>query len=176
MYRTVKTTDKPAASSGNSYCLALTHFSLFFFQAALFSNFFHYTNQTKSSLSHFFSFNLNPLWIKENVPICIHALQIDKDLDFLFYSFFFFFAAKGQSDGSGEEDVSPVGNASDCGVCLFPNQRGASEGSLQQEIDFPSTNLWSNSSRCHCLSLSFCVCFGSLTRELYANPPRTLLM
>ena len=100
MYRTVKTTDKPAASSGNSYCLALTHFSLFFFQAALFSNFFHYTNQTKSSLSHFFSFNLNPLWIKENVPICIHALQIDKDLDFLFYSFFFFFLLlKGNQTG-----------------------------------------------------------------------------
>lgn len=55
-------------------------------------------------------------------------------------------ASSGQSDGSGEEDISPMGNASDCGLCRFTDQRGASEGSLQQEIDYPSTNLWSNSS------------------------------
>ena len=100
----------------------------------------------------------------------IHALQIDIDLDFLG---FFLFSVEGQSDGSGEEDISPMGNASDCGLCRFTDQRGASEGSLQQEIDYPSTNLWSNSSRCTA-HLSLFVCVWKL-RELYAHCPRTLL-
>ncbi|XP_057492198.1 transcription repressor KAN1-like isoform X1 [Actinidia eriantha] len=44
-------------------------------------------------------------------------------------------ASSGQSDGSGEEDISTMG------------QRGPSDGSLPQETDFPSTTtLWSNSS------------------------------
>ncbi|XP_052197605.1 transcription repressor KAN1-like isoform X2 [Diospyros lotus] len=57
-------------------------------------------------------------------------------------------ASSGQSDGSGEEDISTLGSASDRsggGLRRFADQRASSDGSLQQETDFPST-LWSNSS------------------------------
>ncbi|XP_058009269.1 transcription repressor KAN1 isoform X2 [Hevea brasiliensis] len=53
------------------------------------------------------------------------------------------------SDGSGEEDISPVGNAGDRGLRRFTDQRRPSDESLgQQEMDYPSTatTLWSNSS------------------------------
>jgi len=64
---------------------------------------------------------------------------------------------KGQADGSGEEDMSPIGSYSTA------NERGGlqrgvqSDGSpVQQDMDYPSstttTTLWSNSSRYLCLS------------------------
>lgn len=55
MYRTVKTTDKPAASSGNSYCLVSTHFIVF----SLF-NFFLFLlyNSISSSWAAFVSFSV----------------------------------------------------------------------------------------------------------------------
>ncbi|CAK9135300.1 unnamed protein product [Ilex paraguariensis] len=59
-------------------------------------------------------------------------------------------ASSGQSDGSGEEDISTVGSASDrASLRLFMDQRGVpSEGPSQQDTDCPSSNtLWSNSSR-----------------------------
>ncbi|KZV53795.1 hypothetical protein F511_00061 [Dorcoceras hygrometricum] len=59
-------------------------------------------------------------------------------------------ASSGHSDGSGEDDLSTIGNgagSSDRG--RFIDQRGGSDGSLQQDVDYPSTagTLWSNSSR-----------------------------
>ncbi|KAJ9147233.1 hypothetical protein P3X46_029413 [Hevea brasiliensis] len=59
-------------------------------------------------------------------------------------------ASSGQSDGSGEEDISLVGNGTDGSLRRFTDQRRPSDGSLvQQEMDYPSTatTLWSNSSR-----------------------------
>ncbi|KAG8662544.1 transcription repressor KAN1 isoform X2 [Manihot esculenta] len=60
-------------------------------------------------------------------------------------------ASSGQSDGSGEEDISPMGNGSgDRGLRQFSDQRGPTDGAaVQQEMDYPSaaTTLWSNSSR-----------------------------
>ncbi|WCJ25152.1 Homeodomain-like superfamily protein [Euphorbia peplus] len=54
----------------------------------------------------------------------------------------------GQSDGSGEEDMSPSGG--DRSLRRFSDQRGGgSDGSsVQQDVDYPSsaTTLWSNSS------------------------------
>ncbi|XP_058185411.1 transcription repressor KAN1 isoform X1 [Rhododendron vialii] len=53
-------------------------------------------------------------------------------------------ASSGQSDGSGEEDISTMGSS-----LRFTDQRGPSDGSLPQDTDFPSTTtttLWSNSS------------------------------
>lgn len=51
-------------------------------------------------------------------------------------------ASSGQSDGSGEEDISTMGSS-----LRFIDQRGPSDGSLPQETDIPSTTtLWSNSS------------------------------
>ncbi|GAV58461.1 Myb_DNA-binding domain-containing protein [Cephalotus follicularis] len=56
-------------------------------------------------------------------------------------------ASSGQSDGSGEEDLSPMGSASERGLRRLSEKRGAPDGSHQQEMDCPSTNtLWSNSS------------------------------
>ncbi|KAG8659806.1 transcription repressor KAN1 isoform X2 [Manihot esculenta] len=58
-------------------------------------------------------------------------------------------ASSGQSDGSGEEDISPMGNGNDQSLRRFTGQRGPSDGSaVQQEIDYSSTatTLWSNSS------------------------------
>ncbi|XP_077241021.1 transcription repressor KAN1-like isoform X2 [Tasmannia lanceolata] len=61
-------------------------------------------------------------------------------------------ASSGQSDGSGEEDFSPVtaaaGTASDLSFRRFMDHRG-SDGSIQLDLDYPSstTTLWSNSSR-----------------------------
>ncbi|XAR73592.1 hypothetical protein NMG60_11007608 [Bertholletia excelsa] len=59
-------------------------------------------------------------------------------------------ASSGQSDGSGEEDMTTLGSASESsGLRRFIEQRGpsSSPASLQQETDFPSTTtLWSNSS------------------------------
>ncbi|XP_065850170.1 transcription repressor KAN1 [Euphorbia lathyris] len=58
-------------------------------------------------------------------------------------------ASSGQSDGSGEEDMSPSAGGN---VRRFSDQRGASDGStsVQQDMDYPSsssaTTLWSNSS------------------------------
>ncbi|KAI8020429.1 Transcription repressor KAN1 [Camellia lanceoleosa] len=50
-------------------------------------------------------------------------------------------ASSGQSDGSGEEDTSTVGSLS-----RLIDQSGPSDGTMQQQTDFPSTTLWSNSS------------------------------
>ncbi|XP_015580429.1 transcription repressor KAN1 isoform X2 [Ricinus communis] len=60
-------------------------------------------------------------------------------------------ASSGQSDGSGEEDISTMGSGNDRGsggLRRFSDQRGASDGSVQQEMSYPSTatTLWSNSS------------------------------
>ncbi|CAL5368212.1 unnamed protein product [Camellia sinensis] len=54
-------------------------------------------------------------------------------------------ASSGQSDGSGEEEMSTMGNASD--RSQFIDQRsGLSDGSFPQETDFPSTLRTSSSS------------------------------
>ncbi|XP_054819877.1 transcription repressor KAN1-like isoform X2 [Prosopis cineraria] len=57
-------------------------------------------------------------------------------------------ASSGQSDGSGEDEMSPVGgNADRGGLCQLSNQRGRADRSVQQDPDHPSsTTLWSNSS------------------------------
>ncbi|KAJ4840891.1 hypothetical protein Tsubulata_010395 [Turnera subulata] len=56
-------------------------------------------------------------------------------------------ASSGQSDGSGEEDISPIGSANDRGLRPYQDQRGPPDGSVQQEVDYPSSStLWSNSS------------------------------
>ncbi|KAK9271709.1 hypothetical protein L1049_002072 [Liquidambar formosana] len=55
-------------------------------------------------------------------------------------------ASSGLSDGSGDEDISPISSVSDRGSRRFTDQMGPSDGSLQQEMDYPSTTLWSNSS------------------------------
>ncbi|KAL5574373.1 hypothetical protein UlMin_023970 [Ulmus minor] len=47
-------------------------------------------------------------------------------------------ASSGQSDGSGEDDISLIGIASD--------QRGPSDPPLQQDMDYQSSNRWTNSS------------------------------
>ena len=64
------------------------------------------------------------------------------------------YVVEGQSDGSGEEDISTVGSGNDrgsSGLRRFTDQRAPSDGSMQQEMDnYPSTTaatLWSNSSR-----------------------------
>ncbi|KAF8389671.1 hypothetical protein HHK36_024190 [Tetracentron sinense] len=57
-------------------------------------------------------------------------------------------ASSGQSDGSGEEDFPSVATANDLNLHRFIDQRGPSDGSLQHDMDYPSSNtLWSNSSR-----------------------------
>ncbi|KAF5480054.1 hypothetical protein F2P56_000827 [Juglans regia] len=56
-------------------------------------------------------------------------------------------ASSGQSDGSGEDEISPVGSAGDRGLRPLTDQRGPPDRPLQQEIDYPSITLWSNSSR-----------------------------
>ncbi|XP_043718607.1 transcription repressor KAN1-like isoform X2 [Telopea speciosissima] len=55
-------------------------------------------------------------------------------------------ASSGQSDGSGEEDITPTpGDLSLPG--LIDHQRGSSDGSIHRDSDYPSTTtLWSNSS------------------------------
>ncbi|XP_075080770.1 transcription repressor KAN1-like isoform X3 [Nicotiana tabacum] len=61
-------------------------------------------------------------------------------------------ASSGQSDGSGEDDLTTIGSTGTgdrTGLCRFTDQRGASDGSVQPESDYPSTanpTLWSNSS------------------------------
>ncbi|XP_015931635.1 transcription repressor KAN1 [Arachis duranensis] len=57
------------------------------------------------------------------------------------------------SDGSGDDDMSPVGGSGDCSGSLrqFSDQRGRPDRSLlQQDMDYSSTTttLWSNSSSC----------------------------
>lgn len=61
--------------------------------------------------------------------------------------------SSGQSDGSGEDDLTTIGSTGGggdrAGLCRFMDQRGGSDGSLQPEPDYPSTTtptLWSNSS------------------------------
>ncbi|KAL3323442.1 hypothetical protein AABB24_037868 [Solanum stoloniferum] len=60
--------------------------------------------------------------------------------------------SSGQSDGSGEDDLTTIGSTSGgdrAGLGRFMDQRGGSDGSLQPEPDYPSTatnTLWSNSS------------------------------
>jgi hypothetical protein len=64
---------------------------------------------------------------------------------------------EGQSDGSGEDDVSPIGSGSERGLRPpYTDQRGPSDRPVQQDVDYASTTLWSNSSRYfhHSLSLS----------------------
>ncbi|CDP01671.1 unnamed protein product [Coffea canephora] len=61
-------------------------------------------------------------------------------------------ASSGQSDGSGDEDLSTIGSGAGgdrSSLRRFIDQRGPSDGSiLQQESEYPSTTttLWSNSS------------------------------
>ncbi|XP_059623262.1 transcription repressor KAN1-like isoform X2 [Cornus florida] len=59
-------------------------------------------------------------------------------------------ASSGLSDGSGEEENLPIGDATERGGLLgrFMDQRGTSVASLQQDTDYSttSTTLWSNSS------------------------------
>ncbi|XP_068662305.1 transcription repressor KAN1-like isoform X2 [Aristolochia californica] len=55
-------------------------------------------------------------------------------------------ASSGQSDGSGEEDLSPATAMNDLNIRRLAEPRG-SEGSTQTDIDYASsTSLWSNSS------------------------------
>ncbi|WRX19687.1 hypothetical protein QQP08_012174 [Theobroma cacao] len=54
------------------------------------------------------------------------------------------------SDGSGEEDISTAVSGSERGLRGLTDQIGTSDGSLQQELDYPcnpTTTMWSNSSR-----------------------------
>ncbi|KAK7321471.1 hypothetical protein VNO77_32147 [Canavalia gladiata] len=59
-------------------------------------------------------------------------------------------ASSGHSDGSGEDDLSPIGSAADRGgLRQFPDNRGRPDRAAQQEMDYSSTaTLWSNSSSC----------------------------
>ncbi|KAG6656820.1 hypothetical protein CIPAW_04G048400 [Carya illinoinensis] len=50
------------------------------------------------------------------------------------------------SDGSGEDEISPMGSACDRGLRPFTDQRGQAERPIQQDVDYPSSSLWSNSS------------------------------
>ncbi|XP_058108407.1 transcription repressor KAN1 isoform X2 [Magnolia sinica] len=68
-------------------------------------------------------------------------------------------ASSGQSDGSGEDDLSPAATANDLGLRRFIEQRGP-DGSLQNDMDCPST-LWSNSSR-KMIQLLQKVCWGPI--------------
>jgi len=58
---------------------------------------------------------------------------------------------EGQSDGSGEDDISPIGSNSELGLRpSYNDQRGPSDHRpVQQDhvLDYASTTLWSNSSR-----------------------------
>ncbi|KAG4966531.1 hypothetical protein JHK85_041506 [Glycine max] len=59
-------------------------------------------------------------------------------------------ASSGHSDGSGEDDLSPMVSTADRGgLRQFPNHRGRPEWAAQQDMDYSSTTttLWSNSSR-----------------------------
>lgn len=52
----------------------------------------------------------------------------------------------GLSDGSGEDDISPMGSSG--GMRQFSDQRSLSDRPVQQDMDYSSANtLWSNSSR-----------------------------
>ncbi|KAL2333197.1 hypothetical protein Fmac_014410 [Flemingia macrophylla] len=54
-------------------------------------------------------------------------------------------ASSGLSDGSGEDDMSPMGSSG--GARQFSDQRGHSDRPVQQDMDYSSANtLWSNSS------------------------------
>ncbi|KAG5090564.1 hypothetical protein JHK82_049342 [Glycine max] len=55
-------------------------------------------------------------------------------------------ASSGLSDGSGEDDMSPMGSSG--GMRQFSDQRSLSDRPLQQDMDYSSGNntLWSNSS------------------------------
>ncbi|KAG9457701.1 hypothetical protein H6P81_002209 [Aristolochia fimbriata] len=56
-------------------------------------------------------------------------------------------ASSGQSDGSGEEDLSPAPAMNDLNIRRFVAEPRGSEGSTQQDIDYASsTSLWSNNS------------------------------
>ncbi|CAL0317717.1 unnamed protein product [Lupinus luteus] len=55
----------------------------------------------------------------------------------------------GHSNGSGEDDMSPIGSSVDRnGLSQFPDQRGWPDQPVQQDMDYTSTiaTLWSNSS------------------------------
>jgi len=62
-----------------------------------------------------------------------------------FVSLFYFVV--GLSDGSGEDDMSPMGSSG--GMRQFSDQRSLSDRPVQQDMDYSSANntLWSNSSR-----------------------------
>ncbi|XP_014494671.1 transcription repressor KAN1 isoform X1 [Vigna radiata var. radiata] len=54
-------------------------------------------------------------------------------------------ASSGLSDGSGEDDISPMGSSG--GMRQFSDQRSLSDRPVQQDMDYSSANtLWSNSS------------------------------
>ncbi|XP_061340370.1 transcription repressor KAN1-like isoform X2 [Gastrolobium bilobum] len=54
-------------------------------------------------------------------------------------------ASSGLSDGSGEDDMSPMGSSG--GLRQFSDQRGLPDRPVQQDMDYSSsTTLWSNSS------------------------------
>ncbi|KOM47076.1 hypothetical protein LR48_Vigan07g078000 [Vigna angularis] len=59
-------------------------------------------------------------------------------------------ASSGHSDGSGEDDLSPIGSTADRGsLRQFPSHRGRPDWVAQQDMDYSSTTtLWSNSSSC----------------------------
>jgi hypothetical protein len=80
--------------------------------------------------------------------ICLHDLSIHMKKVLVFL--------EGQSDGSGEDDIFPLGSATtDRGLRPFTDQRGPSDQPGQQDhMDYPSSTLWSNSSRYLHLSLS----------------------
>ncbi|KAK7290251.1 hypothetical protein RIF29_04532 [Crotalaria pallida] len=56
-------------------------------------------------------------------------------------------ASSGLSDGSGEDDMSPIGSSGSGGHRQFPDQRGLPDRPVQPDMDYSSTTtLWSNSS------------------------------
>ncbi|KAE9598826.1 hypothetical protein Lal_00022341 [Lupinus albus] len=57
-------------------------------------------------------------------------------------------ASSALSDGSGEDDMSPIGSSGSGGHHQFSDQRGCLDRPVQQDMDYSSTTiLWSNSSR-----------------------------
>lgn len=113
-------------------------------------------------LRHFFSFAaapLNPLqtfqtqyiqnvqhihtYMHTYIHTCI-AKTVMLELIWVIY-------CEGQSDGSGEDDVSILGSTHERGLRRLADRRSGltSDGSFQQDLDSPSTTttLWSNSSR-----------------------------
>ena len=169
MYRTVKTTDKPVSSSGNSRCLVfnISAFSSLFLRRWSYFCFFSSIctlSALHASILYAHTHTHTRASVHSRILWCAFVYNIRDCVCMLLHFIWRFWwvninLLKGKADGSGEEDMSPIGSYSTA------NERGGlqrgvqSEGSpVQQDMDYPSstttTTLWSNSSRYLCLSLS----------------------